>query len=110
MYEKEGILVHADVRKAEFGIYQHSNTVEDNSEVFPNVTRIPDVMLRKVDPSNPILVAYLQTINHTFKTSVLLPKGIAGTSKRGKSSKKSPKHEKPKSIPETVKKEVMKPA
>ena len=76
MYEKEGILVPTDVPKDEFGIYQHPKNVEDDSEVFPNVSRISDAMLRKVDPKNPILGSYLTTINPTVETGVLIPKGV----------------------------------
>lgn len=68
--------------------YQQPKTVEDNSKVFPNVERILDGMLRKVDPSNPFLVVYLQSINPSVEIGVLLPKGIVGTSKRRKGSKK----------------------
>ncbi|CAI9290725.1 unnamed protein product [Lactuca saligna] len=64
--------------------WQHG---KDEHVVLPNVARIPNVMLQKLDPANPNLMAYLQTINPSIETGVLLPKGIAGTSKRGKNSK-----------------------
>lgn len=44
MYQKEGILVN-DVPKAKFVLYQQPKTVEDNSEIFPNVARILDTIL-----------------------------------------------------------------
>ena len=59
VYEKEGILVPANVPKVEFGIYQDPKNVEDDLEVFPNVARIPDAMLRKLDLKNHVLVVYL---------------------------------------------------
>lgn len=89
VYEKEGILVLADVPKAEFGIYQHPKNIEDDLEVFPNVAWIPHAMLHKVDLINPIIVPYLQTINPVVETGVLFRKGVAGTPKRSKTSKKS---------------------
>lgn len=52
-------------------------TVEDDPAVFPTVARIPDAMLRKVDPSNPFQVGYLQTISCSIVTGVLLAKGVA---------------------------------
>lgn len=109
MYEKEGILVPADIPTVEFGVYQHPNNLADDLEVFPTVARIPDAMLRKVDPTNPILVAYLQSVNPSVKIGVLLPKGIAASSKRCKSPKKSSKVDKPKVVPDVVTKRGTKP-
>lgn len=45
-------------------------------------------MLKKVDPSNSMLMAYLQTINPSIKTGVLLPRSNEGSSKRSRRSKK----------------------
>lgn len=67
VYEKEGILVHVEDPKAEFGVYQHPKTVEDDLEVFSTFSRIPDAMIRKVDPVDPVLIAYLQTINPSIR-------------------------------------------
>lgn len=108
VYEKERILIPDDVPKVEFGIYQHPKTVEDDSDVFHSVARILDATLRKVDLTNPILVAYLTTINHMVAIGVLLPTGNEGISKCRKISKKSTKVKKPKSVPEVVEK-VTKP-
>lgn len=91
MFIRRILQVPTDVPKDKFGIHQYPKTVEDDSEGFPNVARLPDAMLRKVDPTNPILVAYLHTINPTIETVVLFPKGVAGTSERSKGSKKSSK-------------------
>lgn len=81
VYEKEGILVPCDVPKAEFSIYQHLKCVEAHPIIFPSVARITNVMLRNVDPSNPVIVISLTTINPDVKIGVLFPKGIKGTSK-----------------------------
>lgn len=47
----------------EFFIYQHPKSVEDDHVLFPIVAWILDAMLRKVDPTNPVLVTYLKTLN-----------------------------------------------
>ena len=60
----------------------------DDLDVFPTMAQIPDTMLRKVDPVDPVLLAYLQTINPSIENGFLLGKGVVGTSKRTKSSKK----------------------
>lgn len=97
------------IQKDDFVLYQHPKTVEDASEVFPNVDRIPDAMIRMVEPTNPFLVTYLATINPTVETGVLLLKGIAGTSKHGNSSKKFTKDSpsKPDKVP--TEKEITNP-
>ncbi|CAH1445313.1 unnamed protein product [Lactuca virosa] len=61
-----------------------------------------------LDINPTILVAYLQSVNHSVGTGVLLPKETAGSSKRGKSPNKSSKVEKPKVVPEVVKEVVTK--
>lgn len=45
-------------------------------------------MFRKVDPVDPFLITYLQTINPSIKTGVLLEKGVTGNVKKGKTSNK----------------------
>ena len=57
-------------------------------DIFPTVAWIPDTMLQKFNPVDPILLAYLQTINPSIETGVLFAKGVVGTSKRIKGSKK----------------------
>lgn len=81
--QKEGIFVPVDDPKVDFVFYQHPMTVEDDSEVFPVVARIPYAMLLKGD-----LISYLQTINPSIETGVLLEKGVTGPSKITKGSKK----------------------
>ncbi|CAH1428154.1 unnamed protein product [Lactuca virosa] len=109
VYEKEGILVPTDVPKAELTIYQHLKIVEDDSDIFPTVARIYNVMLSKVDPTNPMLIAYLSNINPNMETGDLLPKGVEGTSKRSKGSKKGIKAAQSKLDTVTVEKEITKP-
>lgn len=54
--------------------------------IFPSVARIPDAMLKKVNPTHKILVKYLQKINPYVETGVLLTVE-AGTSKQSNKSK-----------------------
>lgn len=37
--------------------------VVDDPTFFPNVARIPNVMLRHYDPKNPVIVLYLASID-----------------------------------------------
>ncbi|CAI9276734.1 unnamed protein product [Lactuca saligna] len=46
--------------------------MEDDVDVFPSVARIPDAMLQKVDPVNPVLVEYLTTIMPSIEAEKLL--------------------------------------
>lgn len=79
-YEKEGVLVPAD--ELEFVRYLFPKTIEDDVTIFPLVARIPNGMLKKVDPSNPVLMAYLLTISTNDETGVLLAKPDEGSSKK----------------------------
>lgn len=67
-YEKEGILVPKDEQMSEFSLYHFPKIAEDDPDMFPTVARISDGMLRKVDPTNHILVVYMQTINPSIET------------------------------------------
>lgn len=71
MYEKEGILVSDNEETAIFSVFHHPKTVADDTNVFPSVGRIPNLMLCKVDPSHLVLVSYLKTINPDIETGVL---------------------------------------
>ena len=73
---------------SEISVYHYPKTVEDNQDMFPTIACIPDVMLRKVDQTNPIFVAYLKTINPSIETKVLLQKYNEGPSKKRRGSKK----------------------
>lgn len=83
-------MVHVDDPMAEFGIYQHPKLVTDDVDDFPNVSRVPNSMLRKVNPIDLVLLPYLQTINPSTVTKVLL-ENFVGTSNRTRGSKKSTK-------------------
>lgn len=107
MYEKEGIVVHEDEPKAEFSLYHHPKMVEDNQDEFPSVARILDALLRRVDPTNPVLEAYLTTINPLIETRVLLSKFVAGPSNKSKGSKKGVKASPSKPSPKPVEKVVI---
>ncbi|CAH1433804.1 unnamed protein product [Lactuca virosa] len=86
-YEKESILVPADEPKAEFLKYHYPKTIEDDVSIFPTVARISDGMLKKVDPSNPVLEAYFLTINTNDGTGVLLAKRDEDSSKKSRKQK-----------------------
>lgn len=88
VYEKEGIQESVDEPKAEYTKYHFPKSVEYDEEEFPSVARIPDAMLKMIDPSNPVLVAYLKTINPSIETGVLLPRFDEGSSKQSRKSKK----------------------
>ena len=91
MYEKEGIEVPADEQTAKFLKYNFPNEIEDDSEVFPNIARIPDAMLMRVYPTSSVLMTYLASINPDEETSILLAKRDAGSSKKSRRSKKTEK-------------------
>lgn len=84
VYQKEGIAVPEDEVKEEFVKYHFPKTVEDDVDIFPIVARIPDGMLKKVDPTNLILVEYLKHINPLVENGVLLKTSEGGSSKKTK--------------------------
>lgn len=90
-YEKEGIEVPADEQKVELLKYNFQKAIEDDEEMFPNIARIPDAILKRVDPTNSVLMEYLILINPNVKTSVLLAKLDEGSSKKYRRSKKNDK-------------------
>ena len=47
--------------------YHYPKTIEDDVSIFPSDSRIPDGMLKKFDPSNPMLMACLHTISQNDK-------------------------------------------
>lgn len=89
VYKKENIMVPENEEKAEISMYHYPTTVGDSPEEFPIVARIPDAMLRKVNPANPVLVAYLQTINPCIQIRVALVKSTEGLLKKYRGSKKN---------------------
>lgn len=78
--------------------------MEDDLTKFPSVVRIPDAMLRRFEPTNPVLVEYLKTINPSIETGVLFPKVVGGRSKKSKVLKKNVKASPSKATPELVEK------
>ena len=87
-YEKEGVLVLADEPKAELVKYHYPKTIEDGLSVFPSVARIPGGMLKKVDPSNLVLMAYLLTISKNDENGILLEKHDEVPSKKSRKPNK----------------------
>lgn len=85
-------------------MYQFPKAMEDDPNMFPSVARFLDAMLCRVDPSNPVLIAYLKTINPSIETGILLPKSTGGPSKKSKGSKKVVKASPSKPIPEPIEK------
>lgn len=76
VYEKQSILVPLLYAKMEFSMYQAPKIVTDDPALFHNMARIPDVMLRKVDPDYPILVNYFSTINPDVQVGVYMQKWV----------------------------------
>lgn len=62
--------------------YHYPKVIGNDVGVFPSVARILDGMLKNVDPSNPVLLAYLQTFNPNDVTVVLLQSTKEGSSKK----------------------------
>lgn len=100
VYEKEGIVVPTDEPKAKFLKYSYPKVIEGDAEVFPNIARIPDAMLKPVDPTNPVLMEYSKTINPNDETCVLLSQSDEGSSKKSRRSKKGAKSTPEKTVPE----------
>lgn len=72
-------------------MYHYPKTLDDKPDEFPLIAHIPDAVLRRVDPTNLVLVAYLTTINPSVEPGVLLPKAAGDPSKKRKGSKKGVK-------------------
>ena len=72
VYEKEGIPVPESGEVAEFSLYQFPKVVEDDENIFTNVARILDVMLRKVSSTHKVLVRYMKTFDPVVQTGMLL--------------------------------------
>ncbi|CAI9290649.1 unnamed protein product [Lactuca saligna] len=62
--------------------------VSNDNEFFSHVARIPDAMLKKVDPTNVVLIDYMTTIDSKVETGKLLTKEGVGHSKKSKTTKK----------------------
>ncbi|CAI9277334.1 unnamed protein product [Lactuca saligna] len=87
-------------------MYGSPKEVVDDPAIFTSVAHIPDAMLKKVDPTNNVLVSYLQSIDTTVVSGVLFDIEAKKSKKSKKtdvgSSKKKVKVEKQKKSP-TVK-------
>ena len=77
-----------DEETVEFIKYQFPKDVTDDVEIFTHITIIPDAMLQCVDPTNLVLMEYLETINLDDGFGKLLPKETAAPSKKSRKSKK----------------------
>lgn len=87
-YNKEGILVPNDEEKVTFQSYHFPKEVVDDADDFRNVARIPDAMLKRVNPTNSILIAYHKTFDPSIPMGMLLPREET-KSKQSKKSKKA---------------------
>ena len=56
LYEKEGIVVPANEEKAEFLKYHFPKEVLDDMDIFTHIVRIPNAMLKRVEPTNSVLI------------------------------------------------------
>lgn len=108
VYAKEGIEVPTDEEKAEFLKYHFPKEVKDDVEVFPNIARIPDAMLKRVDPVNPVLLEYLKSVNPDVQIGMLLSKIDEGPSKKSRKSKKDSKSTPEKPVQEPKPKKPLK--
>ena len=55
-------MVPTDEETAEFIKNQFPKEVMDDAEIFTHIARIPDAMLQRVDPTDLVLMEYLETI------------------------------------------------
>ncbi|CAI9286432.1 unnamed protein product [Lactuca saligna] len=102
VYQKEKIEVPEYEDKAVFHMYGSPKEVHDDPAIFTTVARIPDAMLKKVDPTNNVLVSYLQSIDTTVVTGMLQQE----EKKKSKKSKKT--EEEVEQVPETPEDEIPK--
>ncbi|CAI9290648.1 unnamed protein product [Lactuca saligna] len=58
--------------------------VSNDNEFFSHVARIPDAMLKKVDPTNVVLIDYMTTIDSKVETGKLLTKEVKVSKKTTK--------------------------
>lgn len=84
VYEKEGIKVPHGEETATITKYQFPKTITDDAQIFTSVARIPNAMLKKVNPTYKILIKYLQSLILDVETCVLLEVEVVSS----KSSKK----------------------
>lgn len=73
IYSQENIIIPGGIEYAEFTMMTAPRVFVDDANVFLNVARIPDSMLKLIDPTNPLLVNYLLSIDSTTRIDVLPP-------------------------------------
>ncbi|CAI9281020.1 unnamed protein product [Lactuca saligna] len=91
-YENEGILVLADEEKVVFHVYSYPKDATDDTEGFPIIARIPDAMLKRVDPTNTVLITFLHTLDTSVETGVLLAREEEKKTNRLRRIKMKSKH------------------
>ncbi|CAI9260818.1 unnamed protein product [Lactuca saligna] len=65
-------MVPNDEEKVVFHVYSCPKDATDDAEEFPLVARIPDIMLKRVNPRNTVLLTHLKTIDITIENGILL--------------------------------------
>ena len=88
----------------EFMTYQFPKEVTDDSEIFTHIARMSDAILQRVDPTNLVLMEYLETINPDDGSGKLLPKETVVPLKKSCKSKKDAKITSEKLVQEPKKK------
>lgn len=79
----------------------------DDISIFPTVARNIDAMLMPVEPQNLLLVQYFDSIDCSVSIGVFPLKGVEGSPKYSKLTKKKKKAEKPPTVVEEVMKEFI---
>lgn len=74
IYNLENILIPDGIESVEFPTIAAPRVSMDDVNVFPNVVRIPNSMLKLVDPTDPLLINYLLSIDSTTTMTVLPPR------------------------------------
>ena len=67
-----------------FHTYSCPKDATDDLDVFLFAARIPDAMLKRIDPSNPVLISYLESIDSSVETGILLTQTTEKKSKKAK--------------------------
>ena len=64
----------ADEETIEFMKYHFPKEVSDDAEIFTHIARILDAMLNHIDPTNYVLVEYMNNVDPSIETGKLLTK------------------------------------
>lgn len=78
-----------DEETAKFRKYHFLKEVSDDAAIFTHIARITDAMLKRVDPTNSVLIEYMTTVDPRIETRKLLSKEDAGPSKKSRKSMKA---------------------